>query len=109
MKIEQVLEQWHRQSEAFASVREVPVSLSLHNAARIAALVELFPGRSEAEVISDLLGAALDEVERSLPYRPGGKVVSEDELGDPIYEDTGLTPRFHELTQKHRARLGGEN
>jgi len=106
MKISNIIQAWEKASSELQSVREVQVKLSLHNAARVAALTELFPGRSEEEVISDLLAAALDEVEATLPYRAGQKVVAEDELGDPIYEDAGLTPRFHALVQKYREQLG---
>jgi hypothetical protein len=32
-------------------------------------------------------------------------VISTDEQGDPVYEDAGPTPRFMELTRKHRKKL----
>ena len=35
----------------------------------------------------------------------GEKVIAEDEFGDPIYEDAGLTPRFIELTRKYQEQL----
>jgi hypothetical protein len=35
----------------------------------------------------------------------GTKIISTDEQGDPVYEDTGPMPRFLELTRKHRRAL----
>ena len=52
--------------------------------------------------------AALQEIETSMPYIAGKKVISSDEQGDPIYEDVGLTPRFVELTRKNRKKLEAE-
>lgn len=65
------------------------------------ALAEIYAGRTQAQILTDLLSAALDELQESLPYIEGERVVSEDDYGDPIYEDAGLSPRFHALTQKH--------
>jgi len=53
-------------------------------------------------MVTDLLGAAIDEVEATMPYIPGSKVIREDDHGDPVYEDAGMTPKFLELTRKHR-------
>jgi hypothetical protein len=72
------------------------------------ALTEMFPGRRETEIITDLLGAALDELERAMPYTPGDRIVAEDEQGDPVYEDVGPTPRFASLSKKYRAQLVSE-
>ena len=66
----------------------------------------MYPRRSEAELISELLTAALDDLEKAMPYIPGTEVVSEDEDGNPIYEDVGPTPRFHMLLQKYVQKFG---
>ena len=82
--------------------------LSVHDAARIAALVEMFPHKPEGEIIAELLALALDQLEAALPYEQGNRVIAEDEMGDPVYEDVGLTPRFLALSKKHAARLEAE-
>jgi hypothetical protein len=79
--------------------------LPLDDAARLHALVELFPGRSIEEIVTDLLGAGLDEIAAAMPYEKGPKVISRDDHGDPVYEDVGLTPRFVELTRKYKKNL----
>ncbi len=108
MKVIDVLEQWRRQAGESRTVAEYAVHLPLHQAAQIHALAEMFPGRSETQIITDLLSAALDELEGALPYQAGERVIAEDEFGDPMYEDVGPTPRFQELTRKHLQRLAAE-
>ena len=73
--------------------------------ARVLALQEMYPGRTREQLLLDLLTSALDELEAALPYIPGDKIVSEDDYGDPIYEDVGPTPRFLQLTRKYREQL----
>src|SRR5262249_591037 len=75
------------------------------DAARLHALADLFPGRTREQLITDLLGSALQEVAAAMPYVAGSKVISTDEQGDPVYEDVGLTPRFTELTRKYNKSL----
>lgn len=83
------------------------IRLRANDAARVLALADMFPGNPPEQLISDLLGAALDEVEASMPYVAGDNVIREDDFGDPIYEDVGMTPRFLELVKTHRKRLSG--
>jgi hypothetical protein len=96
---------WERAACGPLTRREYRVRLPVQDAARIAALAEMYPRRSEGELIADLLGAALDELEIAMPYVPGPRVASEDEEGNSIYEDAGPTPRFLELSRKHCASL----
>ena len=79
--------------------------LPLEDAARLRALAELFPGQAIEEIVTDLLGAGLDEIAAAIPYERGPKVISHDDQGDPVYEDVGLTPRFVELTRKYKKKL----
>lgn len=93
--------QWETLAGGRLTVREYGVQLSLVDAARVAALAEMYPRRSETQLISELLTAALDELETAMPYIQGKQVVSEDEEGNPLYEDVGPTPRFLELSRKY--------
>lgn len=98
---------WEQSAAGRLAAREYRVRLPLRDAARIAALTEMYPRRNETELISELLTAALDELEAAMPYVPGTRVVSEDEEGNPVYEDTGPTPRFLELSRKHTSSMRG--
>ena len=45
---------------------QTSMRLSVHVAAKISALCEMFPQRSKTQIINDLLSTALEELERSL-------------------------------------------
>ena len=108
MSFKDLLENWRETAAQPRTATEFAVRLPVDDAARLAALAEMFPGRTPEQIITDLLGAALQEVETSMPYIAGKKVISNDEQGDPIFEDVGLTPRFVELTRRHRKKLETE-
>lgn len=101
MKVRDLLDLWERSASGEVTREYYQVRLPVEDAARLAALAEMFPRRSPEQLITDLLSAALSELESGMPYVKGQQVISQDEMGDPIYSDSGPTPRFLELTQKH--------
>ena len=107
VRFKELLETWRQNASGARTVTEYPVRLPVDDAARLHALAELFPGRTREQLITDLLGAALQEVAAAMPYVPGKKVISKDEQGDPVYEDAGLTPRFAELTRQVQEEARG--
>jgi hypothetical protein len=109
MKVKYLLEQWEKSARVTLTARRYAILLPLQDAARIAALADIYPRMSEEQIITDLLSAALDEVAAAMPYVQGEHVISEDDQGDPIYEDVGPTPRFHSLTQHHARMLERES
>ena len=92
---------WEKTEKAELTQEEYSVRLPLEDAAKLQALADMYPRRSIENIITDLISAALDDVESSLPYVRGETIVAIDELGDPLYEDVGPTPRYLSLTQKH--------
>ena len=107
MKFKALLDDWQKKTGPARTTTEYAVRLPVDDAARIQALVDMFPGQSRESIITDLLAAALQELAASMPYVAGKKVISQDEQGDPVYEDVGLTPRFMELTRKYKKKLAG--
>ena len=105
MKFKSLIERWKKTSAPQKTAREYAIRLAVDDAARLAALSELFPGQSIEALISDILHAGLEEVAAAMPYERGGRVISHDDHGDPVYEDVGLTPRFVELTREIRKTL----
>ncbi|PTS85748.1 pilin assembly protein [Pseudomonas sp. HMWF032] len=105
MKIRELVQHWQENARGRLSVTPYQIRLDLETAARLAALQEMYPKHHVEELLGELLGAALDELEASLPYVRGSKVVATDEHGDPLYEDIGLTPRFLALSRRHLQRL----
>ena len=109
MRFKTLLNTWSKQHAREHTDEQYSIRLTVEDAARLAALAELFPGNSAEQLISDLLSAALDEAETAMPYVAGETVIREDEFGDPVYEDVGLTPTFLELVRRHRAELLGDH
>jgi predicted DNA-binding protein len=107
-RVQDLLRDWERSAAAPLTAREYAVRLPIHDAARLAALAQMYPGRTMTQLISDLIACALDEVEQALPYQHGERIIAEDESGDPIYEDVGPTPRFLQLTREHARMLAQE-
>jgi hypothetical protein len=105
MRYQQLLKQWEQRAGEHRELRDYTLRLPRYELAKIRALQEMYPGREEGDLLSDLLVAALHELEAAFPYVQGDRVVAEDENGDPIYEDIGPTPRFIALTRKYAAAL----
>lgn len=101
MTLRELLQNWESNASSMLTDKEYTVRLTKKDAAKIAALAEMYPARTQEQIITELLTAALNELESTLPYVQGEKISSFDELGDPIYEDVGPTSRFVQLVRKH--------
>lgn len=101
MTLRELIGIWDKASNSPLTDTEYSVKLTTNDAAKIAALAEMYPSRTAEQIITELLSAALNELEYTLPYVKGNTIASVDEMGDPIYEDVGPTSRFTELTKKH--------
>ena len=105
MKIKQLISQWNSLPKMVEDGDEYCFKVSKANTASIEAIKELYPGLTSEMIIAQFLSMSLAAYEEALPYVQGDKVVAEDEMGDPIFEDIGLTPRYHELVKKHALLL----
>ena len=100
MKIRELAQQWEETAKGRLTKTEYAIHLDVEAAARLAAIREMYPKRSTEELLGELIGAALEELEASFPYIRGQHVVATDEEGDPLYEDVGPTPRFLSLSRR---------
>jgi hypothetical protein len=107
MRIAELIQRWGTQRQSRTSVRPYTVHLPLRDAARVEALRVMYPGRSDSQLMADLISAALDELEVAMPYIPGNRIIAEDDYGDPIYEDLGPTPQFYSLSHEILRKLAG--
>lgn len=105
MSLKSLLDAWAAEQEPARTSETYAIHLATQDAAKVHALADLFPGVTHERVITDLLSAALKQVEAAIPYVPGDTVIREDEFGDPVYDDKGLTPRFLDLVKKYRKQL----
>ena len=109
MKIRELVHHWEQNAKGRLTRSQYNVHLDLESAARLAALSEMYPKRSVEELIGELVGAALEELEASFPYVKGSQVVATDEQGDPLYEDIGPTPRFLAHSKRYLQQMQREN
>lgn len=87
-----LLGKWEQDGEQSRKLRECTVYLTSCSETRIAALAELFD-LPESLIIADLIETSLKEIETSMPYIAGKKVIRVED-GDPVFEDVGLTPKY---------------
>jgi hypothetical protein len=108
MKIRDLVSNWEENAKGRVSATPYHVHLDVEAAARLAALAEMYPKRRLEELLGELIGAALEELEASMPYVQGSQVVATDEQGDPLYEDVGPTPRFLDLARKYLREINAQ-
>ena len=105
MSFKDLMNSWGEHQEPLATRQEYSVNLPLNDASRLHALAELYPAVRIERLITDLISASLDEIEAAMPYVPGERVIREDDHGDPVYEDVGMTPQFLELVRKNQQQI----
>jgi len=100
-----ISDKWNQFGQGALSQQTYDIKLPLGAAKSFQLLRLKYPRLTDEILLADLLCAALDDFEQSVPYVRGNNVVAFDEMGDEIYEDTGITPKFLKLTKEHRNRL----
>ena len=81
------------------------LSLPLALAARLAALGELHPQKSQEALLTDLVALGLEAVERQWPGRPEQSSDFHPDARLPVYLVTGPFAAFHGLTHKHHLAM----
>lgn len=109
MKIRELAQHWEENAKGRLTKTEYAIHLDVEAAARLAAISEMYPKRSTEELLGELIGAALEELETSFPYIKGQHVIATDEEGDPLYEDVGPTPRFLTLSRRYLHDLSAQS
>lgn len=105
VNVEELVASWESTQEDKKKEVQLHCQLPMGLVAKIAALVDLYPDKSQDDIIRELLSIAVAQVESAFPYVPGPKVVAEDDQCDPVYEDLGPSPKFHQFMRKHLKAL----
>jgi hypothetical protein len=105
MRISDLVRRWETTVADGRTAKDYALRLSVRDAARLEALAAMYPARTPLEILAEIVSAALDDLESSLPYIPGARVIAEDDHGDPIFEDVGPTPRFYALSREFARKL----
>ncbi|MDX1754491.1 MAG: hypothetical protein R3175_00360 [Marinobacter sp.] len=69
MKVTELPKYWESKRETVERSHDYNLRLPLEDAARIAALAELYPDRSETDILNDMVSAALDDLVRQSPLK----------------------------------------
>lgn len=97
-RFSEVLNKWEEKRNQARKLVSIPVSLTKTDLAKLEALADVYEQPVE-EVMADLMHAALAEVESSIPYVPGSRVIRVED-GDPCYEDEGKMPAYLQARQR---------
>lgn len=87
-----LLEEFEQKATHKTTLTNVTIPISEDDLIRLEALASVFD-MPQSEMATALLHTVLQEVEASMPYRQGSKVIRIED-GDPVYEDVGPTPRY---------------
>ncbi len=90
--IKKMLHDWEGRSTRAGELVKTEVVLNRQDLIRLEALAEAYELPPD-EMLADLIGTALREIEQQIPYEAGSRVIRVEE-GDPVYEDIGRTPRY---------------
>lgn len=64
MKVTDLPRYWEQKKKPVERTRDYNLRLPLEDAARVAALAELYPDRTESDILNDMIAAALDDLAR---------------------------------------------
>lgn len=82
--------------------------LPLELASRLEALCEMHPQKTRSQLMGDLLGLGLAEVERAWSGAAAGPAEFHPDTRQPIYLLTGPFAEFHGLIHKHHLAMEHE-
>lgn len=113
MKASDLVAVWGAPDNSRLTAKQYSFRLPVHVAARLAALEELYPTRSRTQLVGDLLAAALTDVEKSLPSRPGRFFMKDPDTGEEVFEEEGQIAEYRRSANKHfqaiETELGNES
>lgn len=69
MKVTDLVNNWETDTKSDDRGNDYYLRMPLEDAARVAALSELFPGRSENDILNDMIAAALDDITQTRPLK----------------------------------------
>jgi len=69
MKVTDLPRHWQDKKQPAERTHDYNLRLPLEDAARIAALAEMYPDRSETDILNDMIAAALDDLAESTPLK----------------------------------------
>lgn len=119
MKTSHLHDVWSSPDNSRLLSKQFSFRLPVHIAAKIGALGELYPQKNRTQIVADLLSAALDDLEKNLPYMavPANESDQkfEDDLAhhenresDRLFQMGGIRARFRDCANRHYVELEKE-
>jgi hypothetical protein len=120
MQTSHLHDQWAAPDNSRLTPKQFSLRFPVHIAAKIAALCEMYPHKNRTQIVADLLAAALDELEKSLPQALGEPIGKEDEHiqeeiahhegydYEPLFCLGGPRGRFRHIANRHYDELERE-
>lgn len=112
MKTQHLHDVWASPDNTRLTSKQFSFRFPVHIAAKIAALCEMYPQKNRTHIVADLLSAALDDLEKSLPatlidlspreeqeQREAAHFFQEEYV--PLFALGGARSRFRNLANKH--------
>jgi predicted DNA-binding protein len=96
--LKDLLSDWEKNADSKLSSTTLECCVKANDMNRVEALARTFQKDKQA-VIEDLIHAALNELESSIPYVAGEHVIRVED-GDPVYEDIGFMPEYLQNKRK---------
>ncbi len=108
---------WQMPDNTRLMKRQTSVRLAVHIEAKIAALCDLYPGKSKSQLINDLLSAALDDLESGFEKVKGNHIGQDYDVAKQqqteLYYDVGPRRAYLDSVNKHlavyEAELGNDS
>jgi len=109
MEPQDLVHRWHEEPKYPLTPKQISIRLPIDVAAKIAALCEIYPGRTKTEIIADLVASSVDQLVRALPSEKGELLEQESIPGRiKVFQDVGPKGRFLEGTARHLRQLEKE-
>ena len=99
---------WSAPDNTRLTAKQFSFRLPVHVAAKLAAIGEMYPGKSRTQIVGDLLATAIDQWASELPSEKGaqtGVMHPPNETPFKVFEEVGPIFRYQALTNKHFVEL----
>jgi hypothetical protein len=119
MKTSHLHDTWSSPDNSRLVSKQFSFRLPVHIAAKIAALGDMYPQKNRTQIVGDLLSAALDDLEKNLPFStyllPDEDQEEERQIArharyefEPVYGMGGVRARYRETVNKYYRELENE-
>lgn len=108
MKASDLVTVWSAPDNSRLTAKQYSFRLPVHVAAKLAALEEMYPGKSRTQLVGDLLSAAIAEVEKAFPVVLGEVVALHPDTGEELFDEIGPRVQYQSAATRHYTEIEKE-